>query len=96
LELGLASSESNWSLKSKYDEFGGKRVAPPGKEKCLMWSPRWARGGLMLIAERRMKLRGKNPGQEAPTGFEERISSGPAHSCCAAPNGVRGNKPGMQ
>jgi len=30
-ELRLASSESNWILKGKYDEFGGKQRAPPGK-----------------------------------------------------------------
>jgi len=80
-ELRLASGESKWGLKGKYDEFRGKRGARPGKEECLMWSSRWARGVLMLMEERRMKLRGENPGQRAPTGIEERISSGAAHPC---------------
>ena len=44
LELRLTSGESKWGLKGKYDEFGGKRGAPSGKEECLMWSSRWARG----------------------------------------------------
>jgi hypothetical protein len=35
----------------QYDEFGGKRGAPPTKEECLMWS---ARGVLMLMEERGM------------------------------------------
>ena len=81
LEFRLASSESKWSLKGKYDEFVGKRGAPPGKEECLLWSSRWARGVPMLMEERKMKLRGENPGQGAPTGIEERISSGAAHQC---------------
>jgi len=81
LELRLAGGESKWGLKGKYDEFGGKRGAPPGNEECLMWSSRWARGVLMVMEERRMKLRGENPGQGAPTGIEERISSGAAHQC---------------
>jgi len=38
------SSEIIMSLKGKYDEFGGKRGAPPGKEECLMWRFEWARG----------------------------------------------------
>jgi len=81
LELRLASGESKWGLKGKYDEFGGKRGAPPGKEECLMWSSRWAMGVLMVMEERRMKLSGENPGQEVPTGIEECISSGAAHQC---------------
>ena len=80
-ELRLASSESKRGLKSKYDEFGGKRGAPPGKEECLMRSSRWARGVLMVIQERRMKLRGENPGLGVPTGIEQCISSGAAHQC---------------
>jgi hypothetical protein len=55
-----------------------------------MWSSRWARGVLMVMEERRMKLRGKNPGQGAPTGIEERISSG------AALKGESGNESGMK
>jgi len=38
----------------QYDEFGGQRGAPPGKEKCMIWSAGWARGVLMLMEERRM------------------------------------------
>jgi len=68
-------------LKGKYDQFGGKLGAPPGKEERLMWSSRWARGVLMVMEERRMKLRGENPGQGAPTGIEERISRRAAHLC---------------
>jgi hypothetical protein len=81
LELRLSSGESKWGLKGKYDEFGGKRGAPQEKEECLMWSSRWARAVLMVMEERRMKLRGENPGQGAPTGIEERISSTAAHPC---------------
>ena len=96
LELRLASGESKWGLKGKYDEFGGKRGAPPGKEECLMWSSRWARGVLMVIEERRMKLRGQNPGQGAPSGIEECITSGAAHPCSAALKGERGNESGLK
>jgi len=81
LELRLASGESKWGLKGKYDKFGGKQGAPPGKEECLMWSLWWARGVQMVMKERRMKLSGENPGQRAPTGIEERIASGAAHQC---------------
>jgi len=35
----------------EYDEFGGKRGAPPANEECLMWSAGWARGVLMLMEE---------------------------------------------
>jgi hypothetical protein len=35
----------------QYDEFVGKRGAPLGKEKCLMWSAGWARGVMMVIEE---------------------------------------------
>jgi hypothetical protein len=38
-------------FKRQYDEFGGTRGAPPGKEECLMWSAGWARGVLMLMEE---------------------------------------------
>jgi hypothetical protein len=76
LELRLASGESNWGLKGKYEEFRGKPGAPPAEEECLMCGSRWARAVLMLMAEHRMNLRGENPGQGAPTQFEERISSG--------------------
>jgi len=65
----------------QYDEFGGKRGAPPGKEERLMWCARWERGVLMAMEECRMKLRGTNPSQGAPTGIEERISSRAAHPC---------------
>ena len=81
LELRLARGESKWGLKGKYDEFGGKRGAPSGKDQCLMWSLRWARGVLMVMAECRMKLKGENPGHGAPTGIEQRKSSRAAHSC---------------
>jgi hypothetical protein len=83
-------------LKAKYDEFKGKPGAPPGQEECLVRSSRWARGVLMVMAERRMKLRGKNPAQGAPTGIKERISSGGAHPCGAALTGERGNEFGMK
>jgi len=33
------------------DEFGRKRVAPPGKKEFLMWSAVWPRGVLMLMEE---------------------------------------------
>jgi len=65
----------------QHDELGGKRGAPPGKEMCLMWCARWARGVLMVMEECRMKLRGTNPGQGAPMGIEERKSSRAAHPC---------------
>jgi len=38
----------------EYDEFGGKRDAPPANEECLMWCAGWARGVLMLMEERGM------------------------------------------
>jgi hypothetical protein len=38
----------------QYDEFRGKSGAPPGKEECMMWSARWARGVMMLMEERGM------------------------------------------
>jgi len=81
LELRLASGESEWSLKGKYDEFGGNRGAPAGKEECLMWISRWPWGVLMVMEEHRMKLRGENPGQGVLTGIEQHISSGVAHPC---------------
>jgi len=96
LELRLASGESQWGLKCKYDEFGGKWGAPSGKEECLMWSLRWARGVLMVMVERRMKLMSENPGQGAPMGIEERISSRAAHPCWAALKGERRNESGME
>jgi hypothetical protein len=64
LELRLASGESKSGLKGKYDEFGGKRGAPPGKEECLMWSSRWARGVLMVMEKRRMELRSAYPAEQ--------------------------------
>jgi len=96
LELRLVSGESKWGLKGKYDEFGGKQGAPAGKKECLMWSSRWARGVLMVIKERRMKLRGVNLGEGVLTGIEEHISSGAAHPCSAALKGERGNESGMK
>ena len=89
-ELRLASDELKWGLKGKYDEFRGKRGVPPGKEECLMWSSRWVRAVLMVMEERRMKLRGENPDQGALTGIKERISTG------AALKGESGNKSGMK
>ena len=50
-------------------------------EERLMSRLRSARGVLMVMEERQMKLRGENPGQGAPTGIEERIFSGAAHQC---------------
>jgi len=35
----------------QYDEFEGKSDAPPGKEECVMWCVRWARGVLMVMEE---------------------------------------------
>jgi len=66
-------------IERQYDEFGGKRGVPPGKEECLISCARWARGVVMVIEEWRMKLRGANPGQGAPTGIEERLCSGTSH-----------------
>jgi len=66
-------------IERQYDEFRGEREAPPGKEECLMSCARWARGVLMVVEECRMKLRGANPGQGAPTGIEERLCSGAPH-----------------
>jgi hypothetical protein len=77
----LASGESEWGLKGKYDKFGGKRGVPPGMEESLMWTCWGARGVLVVMAERRMKLRGEEPGQGAPTGIEKQISSRAAHPC---------------
>jgi hypothetical protein len=81
LKLRLASGKSKWELNSKYDEFRGKPGAPSAKEEYLMFSLRWARGVLMVMAKCRMKWRGKNPGHGAPTGIEERLSSVTAHPC---------------
>jgi len=58
----------------RYHEFGGRRGAPPGNEKCPMWSAGWARGSLMVMEECGMKFRGANPGKRAPTRIEERKS----------------------
>ena len=44
-----------------------------------MSRPRWAKGVLMVMEEERIKLRGANPAQGAPTGNEEHIFSGAAH-----------------
>jgi hypothetical protein len=68
-------------IQSQYDEFEGKKSAQQGKVQGLMRCARWARGVVMVMEECRMKLRGTNPGQEAPRRSEERISSGAAHSC---------------
>jgi hypothetical protein len=38
-------------FKRQSDEFRGKRGAPPGKEKCLMWSAGWSSEVLMLMEE---------------------------------------------
>ena len=53
----------------------GKRGVPPGKEERLMSCARWAKGVVTVIEECRMKLRGANPGQGAPTGIEEHLCS---------------------
>jgi hypothetical protein len=63
----------------QYDEFGGKGGVPPGKEQCVMWCARWARGVLTVMEECRIEWRGVNSGQGAPTGIEKRLSSGAAH-----------------
>jgi hypothetical protein len=55
----------------QYNEFRGQCAVPPGEEECLMSCARWARGVLMVIEECRMRLRGTNPGQEAPMEIEE-------------------------
>ena len=65
----------------------GKERCATRKEECLIW---WARGVLIVMKEYRMKLRGANPGQEAPTGIEERWCSG------AAPKGEGGEESGMK
>ena len=80
LELRLASGESKWSLKGKYDEFWGKtrctnrKGGVPDVEFEVGMGP-----VLMVMEEGRMKLRGENQGKGAPTGIEERISSRAAH-----------------
>jgi hypothetical protein len=56
-------------IERQYDEFGGKRGAPPGKEECLMSCMRWAREVVMVIEVCRMKWRGTNPGQQALMGI---------------------------
>ena len=60
----------------KHDEFRGERAAPPGKDECLRWCARLAKGVLTVVEECRMKLRGTNPGQRAPTGIGKRTSCG--------------------
>jgi hypothetical protein len=65
----------------QYDNFGGKRGAPQGKEECMLRCAWWARGVLMVMEECRMKMRGANRGQEALMGVEEHISSGAAYAC---------------
>jgi hypothetical protein len=50
----------------QYDEFGGKRGAPPGKKEYLLWSAEWAKGVMMVMEECRMKLRVAKQGQGAP------------------------------
>jgi len=65
----------------QYDEFGGKRGAPQGKEEYLIGCARGARGVLMAMEECRTKLRGANLGQGAPMGIDERISSALVHPC---------------
>jgi len=66
-------------IETQSDESGGKRGTPPAMEECLMLSEAWVRGVLMVMKERGMKLRGAKPGQGAPTGIEERLSSVAAH-----------------
>jgi len=67
-------------IERQYDEFGGRRGAPPGKEECLMSCARWATGVLIVMEECRMKLSGADPGQGMPMGIEERLCSGAAHA----------------
>ena len=43
-------------FEKQYDEFAGKRGAPPRKEECLMWSAGWGRGVMMVMEECGMKL----------------------------------------
>ena len=38
----------------QYDEFRGKRGAPPANEEYLMWCAGWATAVLMLMEERGM------------------------------------------
>jgi len=83
-------------VERQYDEFGGMRGAPPGKEECLISCPRWARGVLMVMEECRMKLRGANPGQGAPMGIEERLCSGAAHWGWASPKDKGGKESGIK
>jgi hypothetical protein len=74
-QLRLASGESKWSLKDKYDDFGGKCGVSPRQEESLMWSVWWARGVLMMMEDRRVKMRGENRGQGVPTVIEPPIFS---------------------
>jgi len=66
-------------IERQYNEFGRRRGAPPGKEKCLISCARWARGVLLVMEECRMKLRGANPGQVVPTEIEEHLCRRAAH-----------------
>jgi len=47
IEVGLRWIKMEFER--QYDEFGGKRGAPLGKEKCLMSCVRWARAVLMVM-----------------------------------------------
>jgi len=64
----------------QYDEFAGKRGAPPGKEEWLMWSAGWARGVMRVMEERGMKWGAKMQAKE-------RLSSGASHLCWASLKG---------
>jgi len=78
-EIAVSSQFIKMEIERQYDEFGGRRGAPQGKEECLMSCARWASGVLMVMEECRMKLRGANPGQGALTGIEECLCNGAAH-----------------
>ena len=62
----VSSRRIKMGFERQYDEFAGKRGAPPGKMECLMWSAGWARGEMMVMEECGMKLWGANPGQGVP------------------------------
>jgi len=90
---------SRWikiEFERQYDEFGGKRGAPAGKEECLISCVRWARGVLMVMEECRMKLMGANPGQGAQMGIEKRQCSGAAYQRWEAWKGEGCTESGMK
>lgn len=61
-----------------------------------MWSSRRANGGVIMMGEHRMTLRGETPGEGVPPGIEEHRSSGGAHSLFIALTGARVTESGIK